>query len=286
VIANSEKEFSGTQGQSNWYNGYRQYDPAAGIVDYDPATDFVPFAGGADLGDWDGVNQTWTGSAWDLETASAAPWTYQAASTVHPNGTNSAPSDFEHWAVRRWIAKKLAKTTPVALTWLVKKENLANAGVTGLLFVNGKLQDTKTITGTNSTGEVRRYYVNLKPDDIVDLALSPEGPDGDRNDWSDGSIDWLWIDTKIPANPKQPDGTPFVPTGQLTVSGVYQGTAGQFVLTWASEAGLKYTVWASPDLKAWTAIKAGLDSGGASTSYTDSLGSPVPAFRFYKVSQP
>ena len=67
---------------------------------------------------------------------------------------------------------------------------------------------------------------------------------------------------------------------------VYQAAAGQFVLTWASETGLKYTVWASPDLKVWTVIKAGLDSGGASITYSDALGLAVPAFRFYKVSQP
>lgn len=286
VIANSEKEFSGTQGKDGWYNGYRNYDPVAAVVDYDPNADFIPFPGGEGQGDWDGVAQTWNNGSWDLETAAQAPWTYQTALSVHPNGANSAPdTGLESWVTRRWVASELAKATPVALIWTVKKENLANEGVTGVLFVNGKRVDSATIAGNDGKGQTRRFYVNLKPTDIVDLALSPEGVNADRNDWSDGSITLLWVDTKIPPNPTQPDGTPFVPGGQIKVSGAYAYATGTFTLTWPSEAGAKYSVHVSTDLKTWTPLKTGLDSGGATTSYVEVL-MPQPAARFYKVSTP
>jgi len=124
---------------------------------------------------------------------------------VHPNGTNS-PSTIdgspdptnEQWVIRRWVAKQLTKDTPVTIIWQVKKTNLScGAGVTGLLFVNGKLVDSKSIAFDDSQGEIRRCKITLKPNDIVDLALSPVGPTGDRIDWCDGSQTWFWVDTRV-----------------------------------------------------------------------------------------
>jgi hypothetical protein len=211
VIANSEAEFSGTQGKNDWTNGYRIFDPTSGAVDYNPTTDFIPFPGGEGSGDWDGVTQTWTGGGWDLNTAAAGPWTEQGALAVHPNGSNS-PSTIdgsadpanEHWVVRRWAAKKLTNDTPVTIIWLVKKVNLNGTGVTGMIFVNGKLVDSKTIAGNDGKGEIRRARVTLKPTDIVDLALSPLGLEDDRADGSDGSQTWFWVDARAaaPEGPK------------------------------------------------------------------------------------
>jgi hypothetical protein len=286
VIANSEKEFSGIQGANGWYNGYRAYDPAAGEVNYNPTQDFIPYPGGEGQGEWDGVIQTWNNGSWDLNTDAAAPWTYQAALSLHPNGTNSAPNDFEHWAIRRWVAVELTKTTPLALVWNMKKENANNEGVTGILFVNGQAADQKTIAGNDAKGETRRFYANLNKGDIVDLALTPEGLNGDRFDYSDGSQNWLWIDAKIPPNPVQPDGTPFVPAGQERIRVTaykYDAAQGTFALTWSSVAGLTYAIETSADLKSWAKIKTGQASGGAQTSYTDTLAQPRPAFKFYRV---
>ena len=285
VIANSQKEFSGVQGSNGWYYGYRQYDPAKGETNYDANVEFVPFPGGAGQGDWAADTQTWTGSAWDLNTEAAAPWTSMADQSVHPNGTNSPPNDFEHWVTRRWVANALTKVTPAALIWSAKKENAANDGVTVYVFINGKMVDSVGIGGTDTTGQVRRVYANLKPKDIVDLALSPAGPSGDRNDWSDASITWLNVDLRIPANPVQPDGTPFIPAGRMQVTGSYDRAQSRFTITWPSDTGLKYSVWGSSDLKAWTAVKTGIDSGGTTTSYSDTE-TPQPKNRYYRISQP
>lgn len=286
VIANSEKEFSGVQGRNGWYNGYRAYDPAVGELDFNPNQDFIPFPGGEGQGDWDGIAQTWINGAWDLNTESEGPWTYQGALGVHPNGIESPPADYEHWVIRRWIATELAKLTPAAIIWHVKKENPANSGVTGILFINGKHVDQKTIEGTDSVGEVRRFYANINQGDIVDLALSPEGTGGDRHDWSDGSQTWFWVDTRIPPNPVQPDGSPFIPAGLERIkilSCSFDPVQGAFTMSWSSVAGSSYTVESSSDFKSWSKIKTGQSSGGDQTLYTDVLPKTWPACRFYRI---
>ncbi len=233
VIANSQTDFSGVQGQNDWYAGYRIFDPSTGSTNYDynANSDFVPFVGGADQGAWDGVNQTWNGGSWDLNTADAGPWTYESTLDVHPNGVNSpatidgaADPAQEQWVIRRWVAKKLTKDTPVTLIWQVKKTNLNGTGVTGLLFVNGKLVDSKAIEGTDGTGEIRRYPVTLKANDIVDLALAPVGPTGDRQDGSDGSQTWFWVDTRAVTDTKPTLSLARSTTGiTLTFTGTLQG---------------------------------------------------------------
>jgi len=280
VIANSEAEVSGTQGQNGWYNGYRVYDPVAGTVNYNPNQDFIPYPGGEGQGDWDGVGQTWNNGSWDLNTADAGPWTWQDALGIHPNGVNSPPTiggtpdpNNEHWAIRRWVATELTSVTPVTVIWRVRKTNLNLNGVTGLLFINGVLADSEAIAGNDGANEAREYRTTLKNADIVDLALSPAGLNGDREDGADGSETWFRVDTRPwPAD--------------VTLSGVNVSVAqGQCTFRWNSQTGARYTVLRSSNLTDWTAIRT-VDSTGTATSFTDDLGSPPPAVRFYRVSQP
>jgi hypothetical protein len=93
----------------------------------------------------------------------------------------------------------------------------------------------------------------------------------------------MTIDPTIPPNPKQPDGTPFVPGGAKPqiVNFSYAGRA--FTLTWTSVAGAAYTIEMSADLKSWTKLKSDHPSGGAQTSYTDDPPAPAPNFRFFRV---
>jgi hypothetical protein len=279
VIANSEKEFSGTQGKDGWYNGYRVFDPTGSAVDYDPVQDFIPYPGGEGMGAWDGLSQTWAGGSWDLNTAAEAPWTYQDALGIHPNGANSASElggvadpTKEHWAIRRWVASELTQDKPVTVIWRVRKTNLNPDGVTGLLFINGKLVDSIAIAGTDSTNAVRRFRATLKIGDIVDLALSPEGLNGAREDWSDGSETWFWVDTR-----------PYA--AEVTLSDVaFNLTQGQCTFKWNSRAGASYKILRSSDLIAWTEIQT-VAATGTETTFTDNLGSPSPPVRFYRVSQ-
>jgi hypothetical protein len=283
ILAHSQNEFSGVQGQNGWHNGYRVFNPVAGTINYNASQDFIPFPGGSDnQNPWDGTTQSWNNGAWDLNTAGAAPWTMQGALDVHPNGTNSAPDlvsaadpTKEHWVIRRWVGSELTGDTAVTVRWLVRKQtgSLANAGVTGMLFVNGTLVDSNSIAGNDGTGQERRYGTTLKQGDIVDLALSPLGPNGDRFDWSDGSQTWFLVDARALLSGEVRIATPTVSPAQGTVT-----------LKWNSNAGASYTVWKSSDLKTWT--QQVVPSGGAETTYTDTLGTPQPAARFYRVSQP
>jgi hypothetical protein len=214
-----------------------------------------------------------------MNTAGAAPWTWQDAIGVHPNGTNSAPvidgtpdATQELWAVRRWTAKELTQDTPVTVIWQARKANTSSDGTTGLLFINGKLVDSKALAGTDTTGEVRRYRVTLKSTDNVDLALSPAGLNGAREDWSDASETWFWVDTR-----------PQTAAAAKLLSAVYDAAQGKVTIKWNSTTGAKYGVEASENLKAWTKIATGLASGGDQTSHVETLTSPRPTVRFYQV---
>ncbi|MBM3846471.1 MAG: hypothetical protein FJ405_09325 [Verrucomicrobia bacterium] len=281
VIANSIAEFSGEQGKNGWFNGYRNYTTDGGETDYNPTEQFIAYAGGEGLGPWDGVEQFWNSGSWDLDLQARGPWTWQTSQGIHPNGVNSAPNQ-EHWAIRRWVAAELAEETPVAIIWQVRKDNAAGGGVTGSLHINGVQVDHKTIPGGDSVGEVRRYYANLLPTDIVDLALTPQGPT-DRNDGSDGSVTWFWVDTRIPANPTQPDGTPFVPANGLKILSVeHDRASGKTTLKWKSSAGKTYKIEGSGNLLEWTSVATGIAGVAGETSHVES--GQTAAFRFYRIA--
>ena len=211
IIADSIEEFSGVQGENGWYNGYRVFydgDPD----EYDPSTGFYPFNGGADYEmEWNGFDQTWTGTAWDLNTAAAAPWTFQGPEALHPNGPNNGEPNFN---IRRWVASELTETTPIGVTWRTRKENVGGGnGVTGILYVNGVRADAARVAGNDGTGVTRTIYLNAEPGDIIDLVLSPQGANGSFEDGSDGSFSSMVVDTTLPTVPRQPDNSIFIPDG-------------------------------------------------------------------------
>jgi hypothetical protein len=286
VIANSIAEFSGVQGSNGWFNGYRNYTLTGETVNYDPVKDFIAYNGGAGMGAWDGDTQQWQGGAWNLNISGSGPWTSQGPQDIHPNGVNSPPNE-EHWPTRRWVASEVPKVTPVSILWQVRKVNLNSDGVTGALYLNGKQLDSVTIAGNNGTNPVRRVYVNPNPNDLVDLVHTPQGLTT-RSDGADGSLTWFWVDTRIPANPRQPDGTPFVPAGAgqgLKIeSATFDAIQNRITLAWASAAGAKYTIEASEDLKTWTIVRADHPSGGNRTTYSEAIDAAKRS-KFFRIRQ-
>ena len=114
--------------------------------------------------------------------------------------------------MRRWEAasgEEIDTVTPVAIIWNMRKANTNGNGVTGSVHHNGEMIDSLTIAGNDTEGSTRIVYANISPGDYVDLAHSPVGTTG-TNDGSDSSRNWMRIDTRIPENPVQPDGSPFV----------------------------------------------------------------------------
>jgi len=216
VIADTIRDFSGVQGQDGMYYGYRNYTLDGGGESFDPDLGFIPFLGGAGQGGWVFGVQEWTGGAWDLQTAAQGPWTYMASVDVHPNGTNNGE---EHWVTRRWVADELTETTPLAIIWNVEKGNASPSGVTGSLHINGQQVDVRALNGADQSQPVRTYYINANPGDIIDLAVTPVGANGDRTDGSDGSRSWFQADNRIPGEPRQPDGTLFIPANAPDTDG-------------------------------------------------------------------
>ena len=148
----------------------------------------------------------------------------------------------------------------------------------------------KRETGQDGKPKKRPYRAdgnsNVKSTDIIDLVQKPTGTDDENSDGCDGSAMWLQVDTKIPANPVQPDGTPFEPSNRITIlSIVHDPVQGKVTVTWKSTAGATYNVEASPKLNGWTAIATGLPSAGAQTSYAEPFLTPPAEERFYRVIQ-
>jgi hypothetical protein len=204
IVADSFVDWSpiGVQGANDWTAGYFNLTgDEDGVYSADALTLFLN--DGSGVINSDGLNH-WNGTGWQLyrDTAPATgPWTALGAETVHPNGTNSTPPAAvkgsvaeEHWTMRRWTSDVDAGVT---LLWHMHKENTAGNGVTGILFVNGVEVDGAVIAGNDSTGVLRAASVALAVGDVVDLALSPVGLNGQRQDGSDGSANWLRVSTTL-----------------------------------------------------------------------------------------
>lgn len=223
--------FDGTQGENSWFNGYYNLtQDTNGTYDVD---DFIPFLNdGSGLVEPDGLNH-WNGNMWVLyrdTSPNTGPWTRILQEGGHPNGTNSAapPSvpgsvPEEHWSVRRWVADSVAEPMELALTWHLRATNLNGGGGTGgRLFLNGTELDSAIIGGTDGTGVTRTVVATINPNDIVDLALTPENLDGSRSDGSDGSAFRLTIDTELPPPPPPPPPPPIADS-----VAEFSGTQGQ-----------------------------------------------------------
>ena len=80
LVADSNADYSGTQGKDGWSYGYYE-----GVPPYNPA-EFTTYSGGTGVDAWDGVNQFWTGGeddqggTWDSKVVPGGPldkrWTY------------------------------------------------------------------------------------------------------------------------------------------------------------------------------------------------------------------
>ena len=182
VYADSRTDWSvdGIQGENGWYNGY-----------YNLTTDFDLFYEEDDFVEFDPIEH-WRGANWRLAPG-GAPWTFIDREGVHPNGTNSAPNE-EHWVIRRWVSDL---SEGVNVTWHTRETNLGGAGVTGILFLNGEELDSEIIAGGDGVGVTRTIALELAEGDVLDLALTPTGPNENTSDGSDGSANWLRISQNL-----------------------------------------------------------------------------------------
>ena len=181
-VADSQAEFSGTQGQDGWSYGYYNTTVNGSPTD---GSSLIPFNGGAGGGPWNGTTQQWTGTEWRLHFNAPGPWTSVNAVIGHPNGTNSAPGH-EHWATRRWVVEP-GQSGDLVVNWTLAAQNLGSTGTTLHVLHNGVIVDsgvTNLAAGVSGSVVIPKAQVG----DWIDLALTPVGVDGDPRDFSDGSF--------------------------------------------------------------------------------------------------
>ncbi len=195
VVADSADDWStgGIQGERGWFNGfYNLTTDGNGTYQLTDFQEFENSGGGVSIN-----GNHWTGSAWDLTTTHPpGPWTVLDREGTHPNGTNSAdPSGnrHEHWTIRRWVCDRDIEAAQV--TWHFSKTNTNGGnGVEGILFLNGTELASDRIGGQDGVGVTETLAVDLSEGDVLDLALTPVGSNGNRSDGSDGSVTRLTVD--------------------------------------------------------------------------------------------
>jgi hypothetical protein len=168
VIADSIAEFSGTQGANGWQYGYHE-----GAGPYNPAADFTPFTGGDGQGTWNGSSQQWTGSIWDLQTASTSPWTSVGPSSVHPNDSRPGP---RHAVIRRWRSDVSGLH---AISGYFNNVSGSGDGTTGRIFHNNSEIFAAVSDGSSRSVELP---VNLSQGDTLDFYVDVGPADSDGSD--------------------------------------------------------------------------------------------------------
>ena len=169
TYAGSVAEFSGVQGQNNWFYGY--WNKSADADGSYGAADFATTGGG-----WG-----FLGSAWGMSPGNP-PWTTITAGGGHPNGSNSGQM---HNTVRRWVAES-SGTLTVRIR-LFKENTACGTGVTGLLHHNGRLVWSRAIAGSDGAGVTAEVPVSdVQIGDVLDLMLDAANG-GDTTDPCDGT---------------------------------------------------------------------------------------------------
>ena len=214
-VANSVDDWSvdGIQGENSWFYGYYNLtldeQDGDGVYGVDDFEEFLN--DDSQIIEPEGDNH-WNGNQFLLfrDTApNTGPWTRVSQEGGHPNGTNSAApvsipdsQPEEHWSIRRWVADSVTEPTDLTLTWNLSAQNTNGGGGTGgILFLNGSELDSFVVGGVDAVGVNRSVRTTIQPNDIVDLALTPENQDGSRGDGADGSLFGLIIDTDAPPPP-------------------------------------------------------------------------------------
>ena len=185
--------------QYGYYNLSQDELNGDGVYTADEFFEFLNDGSGVPMTVLEELNH-WNGTAWDFE--GNPPWTFIGAIDTHPNGTNNGD---EHWTIRRWVSDLEGN---FFIRWHMHHENVAcgGNGVGGKLYHNDNLVDEALVDGPDNVGVTRSIPVTLAIGDTIDLALTPEGPDGGRGDGCDGSQNWFQVTSEPPDG--DGDGTP------------------------------------------------------------------------------
>lgn len=162
VVANSQTDFSSTQGQANWSYGY--WNRSADVTGVYAATDFRRFSL------YDNGSNIWRASASD--TPYSGVYTQLGALGGHPNGTNNGA---EVWAIRRYVVQS---TGVYSVSGMFGKTDVrGGTGTTAAIFVNGAQTFTRSVGGTDAPASYTDALGFLTAGTVLDFALEPRGAD-------------------------------------------------------------------------------------------------------------
>lgn len=189
TLANSVSEFSGTQGQDNWYYGY--YNGSFTSDDFQQMTQYD--------------NDAW----WVKK---GAYWSNLWNNGGHPNGNPSIGDRIpvNQWSVRRWISEVDGE---IQIMGNLSKSNTVGVGIDGIIgsiFVNGLPIWSSYIAPHDGYGVNYNLSTTITKGSFVDWAIAPYGNDG-----SDGTNFTATINRNSDAEPVP---EPFSGLGLLTSS--------------------------------------------------------------------
>lgn len=170
-LTSSVGDFSGTQGEGNWYYGY--YEIVDPCVPYS-TSDFEEFP-------------NFNGTSWYIQTMwDGVPiwyWTSLSDSGGHPNGpvTSNGSQEVEHWAIRRWVSN-IEGT--VNINGALAKENAdCGDGMEGYILLDGEEIWSQAIEFDDNDGVDYEINVIVSIGSIIEFVIAP----GQENDFCDGS---------------------------------------------------------------------------------------------------
>lgn len=168
IIADSVAEFSGVQGQSNWFYGFwDRTSDADGI--YDPSSDFqlmAQYIAGPSINF--GSQADTHAPAWFVQDGSY--WTALWRDGGHPNGTNGNHGrlPFEHWTTRRWVSEV---SGPINISGIYS----THPSYGGQVDVRIRIDGIEVWTASASITTLTNYDINVlvNAGSFVDFMIDP-----------------------------------------------------------------------------------------------------------------
>lgn len=161
TVADSEVEFSDTQGQDSWFYGYYDGDSSLPFTN-DPLDDDFELL------------TTFSNERWSLTTGWGGYWTFLWATGGHPNGAFSTSGRLagEHWAARRWISEVSGEVNISGK--LAKADPGGGNGITGHIFIDGVEVFSHHVDYNDLQGVNYSVDAIVTVGSVIDFVIDPE----------------------------------------------------------------------------------------------------------------
>lgn len=157
MIADSVVEFSGTQGQDNWYYGY--IEPSTSMT-FDVMTEFVP------------EGNPITGDIWYV--AEGSYWTSLFATGGSPNsdtGQSGGRIAVDQWSVRRWVSEVESEITISGIIADIQAQT--GDGIQARIVIDGTEIYSYDLAASDTVGTSYSVTTVVNLGSTVDFVIDP-----------------------------------------------------------------------------------------------------------------